>query len=336
MTPARARRDPAVRICVYTYLLGAYDQLLDQPVASDSDADFICFTDDPGLRSDTWRIELVDPRYPTDVVRSARALKILGHPVLDAYEVTVCIDASVLLRAAPEQIVAAWLTDDVDLALPQHSYREQVLDEFDEVIRLNYDDRARVHEQLLSYSVSDPDALTQKPLWTAIMVRRRTPAVAETMRLWFDHVLRYSRRDQLSVNVAIARTRLAARRVPLDNFSSELHLWPAIEGRKVSLGKASPYSSGPLVAELRRARRQLAEVDAQLVGLGIGGVADLADTLNVLRTQAARGEADRARVEEISREAVQWRERWASVQGITGATGNLVRAFRGALTRHSR
>ena len=99
-----------MRICVYTYLLGSYDQLLDQAVAADSDADFICFTDDPELASDTWRIEHVEPRYPTDIVRSARSLKILGHPALDEYDVTLCIDASVLLRPAPEQIVAAWLT----------------------------------------------------------------------------------------------------------------------------------------------------------------------------------------------------------------------------------
>ncbi|MBN9213842.1 MAG: hypothetical protein ABS62_03045 [Microbacterium sp. SCN 70-200] len=318
-----------MRICVYTYLLGSYDQLLDQAVAADSDADFICFTDDPELASDTWRIEHVEPRYPTDIVRSARSLKILGHPALDEYDVTLCIDASVLLRAAPEQIVAAWLTDDVDLALPLHSFREQVLDEFDEVIRLNYDDRARVHEQLLSYSVSDPDALTQKPLWTAIMVRRRTPAVAETMRLWFDHVLRFSRRDQLSVNVAIARTRLATRRVPLDNFASDLHQWPAIEGRKVSLGKASPYGSGPLLAELRRARRQLSEVETQLTALGIGGVADLAETLGVLRERAAQGEEDRMRAEECARETIQWRERWHSTQGVTGASANFLRSLKG-------
>lgn len=319
-----------MRICVYTYLLGGYDELLAQPVASASDADFICFTDDPELHSETWRVEMVEPRYPTDLVRSARSLKILGHPVLDDYDVTLCIDASVLLRQRPEQIVSSWLTEEVDMALPQHSFREQVLDEFDEVVRLNYDDRSRVHEQLLSYSVSDPDALTQKPLWTAIMVRRRTPAVTETMRLWFDHVLRYSRRDQLSVNVAIARTQLRVRRVVLDNFDSDIHQWPAIEGRKIALGKASTYGSGPLLAELRRARRHIAELDAHLQRLGVGTVADLGDHLQALRTQAAQAEDLRARAERAELEAVQWRERWSAAQGITGASANFLRSLKGA------
>lgn len=325
-----------MKICVYTYVLGGYDELLEQAVAVDSEADFVCFTDDPDMRSETWRIELVTPRYPTDVVRSARELKILGHRVLDAYDVTVCIDASVLLRQPPERIVEAWLSDDVDMALPQHSYREQVLDEFDEVVRLNYDDRSRVHEQLLSYSVSDPDALTQKPLWTAILVRRRTTEVADAMRLWFDHVLRYSRRDQLSVNVALSRTRLRVRRVPIDNFSSELHQWPAIERRKVPLGKASPYGSGPLLAELRRARRHIAELDAQLLRVGIGGVTELGDHLNALRAQAEQAEAQRSRADHAEREVVQWRERWRATQGVTGSTANLLRSLKGALVPRRR
>jgi len=40
-----------VRICVYTVLLGGYDALLEQAVAADSEADFLCFSDSRDLVS---------------------------------------------------------------------------------------------------------------------------------------------------------------------------------------------------------------------------------------------------------------------------------------------
>lgn len=200
-----------MKICVYTVLLGGYDALLEQPVARDSDADFICFTDAADLRSDTWDLQPVTPFLPQDIHRSSREFKILGHPRLDEYDVTVCVDASVLLRSRPETIVSELLRDEVDMALLTHSFRETVLDEFDEVVRLNYDDRARVYEQLTDYAVYHPDALSAKPLWGGMLVRRRNERVSTAMRVWFDQVLRYSRRDQLSLPYALQNSGLAFR-----------------------------------------------------------------------------------------------------------------------------
>ena len=325
-----------MKICVYTYLIGSYDQLLDQPVAADSAADFVCFTDDPQLSSQTWQTQVVEPRYPADLVRSARALKILGHDRLAEYDVLISIDASVLLLKTPEEIVADWLDGEHELALAEHSFRETVLDEFDEVVRLNYDDLGRVHEQLLAYGQHLPESLETRPLWTGLMVRRNTPAVTATMRLWFDHVLRYSRRDQLSINAVLARTALPVSRISLDNFSSPYHRWPAIEGRRISMGKASPYPPGPLLAEVRRAHRRLTELEDHIRSLGAGDLDEIGAELHRLRTDAARAEADRAVAERQAQDADAWRARWYSTQGLRGAAGNLARAAKTAVRRRWR
>src|SRR3954470_4532147 len=67
----------ASRTVVYTAVLGGDQPLREQPVAGDSTADFLCFTDDADLRSQTWEPVLVQPRLAGDVVRSARYLKIV-------------------------------------------------------------------------------------------------------------------------------------------------------------------------------------------------------------------------------------------------------------------
>jgi len=329
-----------MKICVYTVLLGGYDALLDQPVAADSEADFVCFTDDPGLVSDTWRIELIEPIFPQDLHRSSRVYKILGHPLLDAYDVTVCIDASVRLRATPERIVEEFLTDDVQMALAEHSYRDSVLDEFDEVVRLNYDDRSRVYEQLTDYAVHHPDALSAKPLWGGLLVRRRSPHVADAMRAWFDQVLRYSRRDQLSLPHALQTTGLPYRAVPLDNFSSHIHEWPVITNRKISLGKAPALSSGPMIAEVQRGRRRIAQLEQELREVDQEAVLAVREENAGLRAQIDQGTAERARLEaqlDALRRRMWENERiFARSRSISGSTRNLFSALAHKLTRRRR
>src|SRR5262249_47359548 len=56
--------------------------------------------------------------------------------------------------------------------------------------------------------------------------RHNDPAVVEAMETWYAHVLRYSRRDQLSLWVALRQAGLAPLVHKLDNFESPYHRWP--------------------------------------------------------------------------------------------------------------
>lgn len=248
---------------VYTALLGGYEDLNEQPIAAESDVSFICFTDDPELTSETWQLVHVDPLLPLDLVRSQRDLKIRGHEALDGFDETLYIDNSVLLLKTPESILDEWLAH-ADYAVSLHSYRERVIDEFDEVVALNYDDAGRVHEQLLHYSDLYPELIQQHPYWNGMIARRRGPAVDRAMRLWFDHVLRFSRRDQLSANVALGLSDVRVNAIPIDNFESELHRWPVDVKRKISLGKNSTRNSGPILAEVARLKREMTELSQKL------------------------------------------------------------------------
>lgn len=328
-----------MKTCVYTVLLGGYDALLEQDVARESSSTFLCFTDDPSLRSETWDVVLVTPRFPQDIHRSSRVFKILGHERLDEFDATLCIDASVRLRRAPEQIISDWLTDDVDMALVAHSYREKVVDEFDEVVRLNYDDRARVYEQLVDYALAYPDVLEARPHWGGMLVRRRVSDVDDAMRLWFDHVLRYSRRDQLSLMVALLHGGIRFRSLELDNFGSDYHEWPVIGERRVAIGKAASYPSGPMVSELRRARRRIAELEDEVARMGVAR-----DEIAAARAEADEVHSRVAEVEGIAVAAERLAEEragqigeleraLAEVQGIRGATRNVGAALRRRVTR---
>ncbi|WP_052521511.1 hypothetical protein [Agreia bicolorata] len=253
---------PAKR-AVYTALLGGYERLNDQAVAEESGIPFICFTDDPELKSDTWEIRLVDPLLPLDMVRSQRDLKIRGHDSLSEFSETLYIDNSVALKRSASDILDDWL-DGSDFTVAHHSYRDRVIDEFDEVVALGYDDGARVNEQLIHYSELYPDILLERPHWNGILARRSSAAVSRTMDIWFDHVLRYSRRDQLSANVAFSLGGVQLRSLELDNWLSPSHAWPVEAQRKAHLGKVSRRKVGPLLAEIARAERETAALRTSL------------------------------------------------------------------------
>jgi hypothetical protein len=261
---------------VYTALLGGYERLNDQHVAENSDVSFICFTDDPALTSNTWEIRLVEPSLPLDMTRSQRDLKIRGHESLSNFEETLYIDNSVALKRDPADILDEWL-DESDFTVPYHSYRDRVIDEFDEVVALGYDDGARVNEQLIHYSELYPEILFERPHWNGILARRSTDVVSAAMDIWFDHVLRYSRRDQLSANVAFFLGGVDVRSLELDNWSSPSHAWPVEALRKAHLGKVSRRKVGPLLAEIARAERETASVQSALSDLD-HKLADLAQS----------------------------------------------------------
>ena len=215
---------------VYRALIGGYERLHEEVMAHESDIPFICFTDDPTLTSDTWRIVLHEPRSPRDLTRSARALKILGHPALDDYDETVWVDNTVALKQPPDELFDTWLAD-ADVAAPLHSFRRSVLSEAEAIIDGGLDDFARVYEQMTHYLATNAAVLEENPHWTGMLARRRTEASASAMQIWWEDVLRYSRRDQLSFNWAMRSAGVKVRSVPLENLKSAWHAWPVAAGR---------------------------------------------------------------------------------------------------------
>jgi hypothetical protein len=220
------------RVCAYTALIGGYEELTEQPVARRSHIDFVCLTDDPTLESETWTVRLVEPLLPEDPVRSQRALKIRTHEVLPEYDISLYLDNSVLLRKTPEEVLADLLPDDAAFAAMAHSFRETIEDEFRAVVDQRLDRAERCAEQVRHYRARDPEMLALRPLKGALLLRRHhDPQVVAAMDVWLAHVLRYSRRDQLSLRYALREAGVEPLVLELDNYESDYHRWPVSVGR---------------------------------------------------------------------------------------------------------
>jgi hypothetical protein len=244
--------------CVYTSLIGRYEALNEQAVAARSRFRFICLTDDPELASTSWECRLVRPAFAMDPIRSQRAFKMLPHVHLPEFDRSIYIDNSIVLTEPPEAI---WplLPQGAGLAMPRHSFRATVLDEFLEVVQLGMEDAGRIFEQLNHYALVCPEVLQQAPWWSAIMLRDHgNRQVQQAMETWFAQVLRYARRDQLSINLALHEAGLQPAVLAIDNHQSWFHRWPVAHGRDRDRGPRNPIANlTPLAARVHALQHQL-------------------------------------------------------------------------------
>ncbi len=176
---------------IYTALMGNYEDINEHSFSGTAaqDVDYICFTDNENLSSKSWNIQLVEPRFSNDSVRSALHLKIMGPSILKEYDRSLWVDNSVALKVHPNEVIETWLSKDVDIAIPFHSYRQSVSAEFDIVESEALDDINRILEQMVAYLHCKPEVLQQKALWTGMMARRHNDRVAEIMNIWYEQVL---------------------------------------------------------------------------------------------------------------------------------------------------
>ena len=231
LTQERMSEPP--RCCVYTTLYGTLDTLPEQVVCQDSRLDFIAFVGDPALVSETWTLRHLPPRIPADPVRSSRYPKLHPHLLLPEYQASLYIDCSVQLKHPPEAIFDALLFGQTEtLACLSHSHRDNLLDEVRAVLQLGYDDPDRCLQQLCAYA--DTGFQGTVPLtWSGLMLRyHHHPDVSGFMEAWWEHVLRFSRRDQLSFGYLAETRGFSFKAHALDNEDSPWHRWPVPRDRQ--------------------------------------------------------------------------------------------------------
>lgn len=213
-------------LVVYTTIMGGNYTL--PPVPESSEVQYICFTDRQYFQANGWAIREVNPILPNDLPRSSREPKICPHRYLAEFERSIYIDPSVELLQEPMKIWDSLVAESVVVSAFYHSFRDSLLDEFIAVLDQQLDNSATIAEQFNSYSSLGTSALNQKPVWGGFLLRRHNDKnCIEAMETWFAHVLRYSRRDQLSLPIVLESVpHLRRQIVHLENHESEFHCWP--------------------------------------------------------------------------------------------------------------
>lgn len=211
---------------VFTCLFGNYETLNEQPVAKASRVPFVCFTDRPDLAPETWTTRIVEP-LALDPARESRRVKILPHLFLGDFTESIYLDATCILKKTPEELLSTYLpSGSPNFVCLRHPFRDCVYDEAEEVLRADMDPEARVREQMDHYSSRHFPRHAGLIAGTFLLRRHLKKDVIRHGEAWFSHVLRYSKRDQLSFTFTARHTGFAYEALDLDLTNNDLFSWP--------------------------------------------------------------------------------------------------------------
>jgi hypothetical protein len=176
---------------IYTAILGQVDHLKEPRVTSPG-WEYICYTDDPNLKSDVWEIILVESQNPRKASRYYKT-----HP--PEADLTIWIDATFQIK---RQLDPFALSKTEGIWLNSHPQRQCPYEEAEIIKEKNLDDHEVINKQITRYRT---EGLPQQ--WglyrCGILVRNGKDLLIKKLNeLWWEEIEKGSWRDQASFSYA--------------------------------------------------------------------------------------------------------------------------------------
>ncbi|KAI8013722.1 hypothetical protein LOK49_LG05G01909 [Camellia lanceoleosa] len=161
-----------------------------------------------------WRVVVVRELPFVDQRLNGKIPKMLGHRLFPRARYSIWVDSKSQFRRDPLGVLEAflWRTNS-SLAISEHGARSSVYDEAKAVVKKNKATPEEVEVQLTHYHQDgfpeDKRFNGKKALAEAsVIVREHTPLTNLLMCLWFNEVVRFTSRDQLSFPYVLWRLRV--------------------------------------------------------------------------------------------------------------------------------
>lgn len=221
---------------IYTAIFGT-EYYLHEPEVPIEGYDFICFTNDPNLKSDVWDVRQVTTIYKEAdgaLTRNARKYKSLPHRYLKEYDVSIWMDGDLKITDNIDLLTQEHLKEN-NLALLDHSLcgmtttgnlnrRSCVYDEAkfikwagDNHPRKSYKDNINIILSQMERYYKEGYPVNNGLARTSVVFRKHNdPQVIKTMERWWEEMKYGSRRDQLSFNYSAWKNNLSFKYIQED------------------------------------------------------------------------------------------------------------------------
>ncbi len=207
------------KICVYTCITGKYDTLKEID-NMEGGIDYYCFTNNHSLLSNTWKIIYLDDENCNNILL-CRKIKILGHPVINNYDLSLWIDGSLKIVSSVSDFIKKYCSDEsYSMYTFKHHERDCIYEEAQVCINLGKANLEDIKKQMQVYKKAkypEHNGLVE----TGIIVRRNNDIqLKHTMSLWYEYLVRYTTRDQLSFNFIAYINNFKYYAIPLNIFDN--------------------------------------------------------------------------------------------------------------------
>lgn len=221
------------KICVYTCITGDYDEMKEFPSVKEEGVDYYLFTNNNKIRSNFWKVIDIE-NDGLDNIRLARKIKVLGHSILDDYEITVWLDGASYLK----DYVTKFIDQYCDLKTYsligfKHRERDCIYDEALECVKVKKEKREILERQILKYrkeGYPEHNGLIES---TVLIRRNHDKKLKKVMEDWFAEIQEFSYRDQISFNYVATKNHLNYKLLDMNVFDNEYFGWEKHPSKKV-------------------------------------------------------------------------------------------------------
>jgi len=204
-------------VIVYTAIFGGYDNLLD-PMEDYEGVDFVCFTDDPNMKSDIWDVRVYQPRYG-DPRHDAKVFKILPHQFFPNHDCSLWIDGCYRLVRNPSDLLKFFGSH--SMACMEHPQRDCIYDELRASLLIGWAGVGDISRQVERYKQEGYPKNNGLAYGGFLLRRHNDAVVSAVMDDWWHEICTESRRDQISFPYVARKHGFGWGIIPGTNFENE-------------------------------------------------------------------------------------------------------------------
>ena len=194
------------KIVVYTCITNGYDKL-NEIEKKENNIDYICFTDDKSLTSNTWNIVLINEKL-NDLthVKKQRFIKINPHLFLSEYDISIWIDGNMSIIGDINELLKTH--DESFMTTLQHPYTNCIYVEAKKCSNTK-DSAFKIFKQVFMRYFLEKYPKDNGLIESRIIIRNHNDEnCKKLMSDWWNEVRDYSHRDQLSFNYVLWKNKL--------------------------------------------------------------------------------------------------------------------------------
>ncbi len=222
-----------MRTVIYTAIFGGYDRLREIPLEiqqeeTTEDVSWICFTDDPTLRSNTWKVQHCLMHIGSRVkhvgsrVMIAKEIKVLSHDLyFNYYDRSIWIDGSFSVHGPLWNWFDQIGTNDIGLF--RHTCRKCLYREIEACQQKDKD-----HPDVLEAAKLHYLELGHPPNWGlwmgGILLRQHNVNVESFNESWWNEIESGTSRDQISLPFVLRKTGINFHSFPTGSWRDCLQL----------------------------------------------------------------------------------------------------------------
>ena len=185
---------------IYTCIIGNYDNVNDGHYRTPG-FDYICYTDNPDLKSNFWTIRQIPSELKEDKTldntKKNRYIKLNPHLFFKDYDFSVYIDGAITMKRDLSKFIEDNCMKNI-LSVPRHPKRTCIYEEANACIKGKKDTKENINPQIERYhkeGFPKNYGLTQNNI---IFRFHNDEKCIRLMETWWNEVKNGSRRDQLS------------------------------------------------------------------------------------------------------------------------------------------